>query len=143
MFYSPSTRGFFSPALRDTNMPDDIIEISDELYVHLRDANLSGKVIRLGADGVLEAVNSDESVSSAPTVVTMRQARLALLAAGKLADVSAAISGLPSPHKEAAQIEWEYAATVDRSSDLTSLLASALSLNEAQLDALFVQASSL
>lgn len=76
-----------------------------------------------------------------PRVVTMRQARLALLAAGKLDDVGAAIATLPSPQKEAAQIEWEYAATVERNSALMGLVASALGLDDDALDALFTAAA--
>lgn len=75
--------------------------------------------------------------------VTMRQARLALLAAGRLADVGAAIEALPSPDKDAARIEWDYAATVDRSSPFTQQLAGALDLDDAALDKLFTQAAAL
>lgn len=78
-----------------------------------------------------------------PTSVTMRQARLALLATGALAGVDAFIDALPSPQKEAARIEWEFAATVDRSSDLVVALAAALDLDAAALDALFTQAGAL
>lgn len=78
-----------------------------------------------------------------PAVVTMRQARLALLQAGKLADVDTAIAALPSPAKEAAQIEWEYATEVKRDSALVAQLAPALNLDAAALDALFTQAATL
>lgn len=78
----------------------------------------------------------------APSSVTMRQARLALLNAGKLADVAAAIDALSSPQREVAQIEWEFAATVERSSGLVTLLADSLGLGKADLDALFVYAAS-
>jgi hypothetical protein len=78
-----------------------------------------------------------------PAAVTMRQARLALLGAGKLDDVAAAIAGLPSPQKEAAQIEWEYSTEVKRDSTLVTQLAPALSLDTAALDALFTQAATL
>lgn len=78
-----------------------------------------------------------------PSVVTMRQARLALLGVGKLDDVAAAIAGLPSPQKEAAQIEWEYATEVKRDSALVAQLAPALNLDAAALDALFTQAATL
>lgn len=77
-----------------------------------------------------------------PHSVTMRQARLALLEAGKLAAVNAAIAAMPSPQKEAAQIEWEFAATVDRDSPFLQGLAPALQLDEVQLDALFMLAGS-
>lgn len=78
-----------------------------------------------------------------PSVVSMRQARLALLQAGKLAEVNAAIAALPSPDKEQAQIEWEYATEVERDSALVAQLAPALGLNAAALDALFTTAAAL
>jgi hypothetical protein len=73
----------------------------------------------------------------------MRQARLALLQAGKLAAVDAAIAALPSPAKEAAQIEWEYATEVKRDSQLVTQLAPSLGLDDAALDALFIAAAAL
>lgn len=82
-------------------------------------------------------------VPTVPQSVTMRQARLALLQAGKLADVNDAIVALPSPQREAAQIDWEFAATVDRHSPTVDLLAQALSLNDAALDELFTTAAGL
>jgi hypothetical protein len=73
----------------------------------------------------------------------MRQARLALLGAGLLDDVSAAINALPSPQKEAAQIEWEYSQEVQRHNGFVSQLAPILGLSEAQLDSLFATAKNL
>ena len=78
-----------------------------------------------------------------PPSVTMRQARLALLGAGLLASVGAAIDGLPSPQKEAARIEWEYATEVQRSSGLVPMMGVALGLDDAALDALFIEAAAL
>ena len=78
-----------------------------------------------------------------PPAVTMRQARLALLGAGLLASVDAAIDGLPSPQKEAARIEWEYATEVQRSSGLVPMMGVALGLDDAALDALFIEAAAL
>ena len=78
-----------------------------------------------------------------PQSVTMRQCRLQLLAIGKLADVDAAIAALPEPDKSAAQIEWEYAATVERNAPLIGALGPALGLDDAQLDDLFIEASKL
>lgn len=78
-----------------------------------------------------------------PAKVTMRQARLALLAAGKLAAVSDAINALPSPQKEAAQIEWEYSQEVQRHNGFVSLLAPVLGMNAEALDQLFVTAAEL
>lgn len=78
-----------------------------------------------------------------PSSVSMRQARLALLQAGKLSAVDAAIAALPSPEKEQAQIEWEYATEVKRDSALVAQLAPALGLESAALDALFITAATL
>ena len=78
-----------------------------------------------------------------PSSVTMRQARLALLGAGLLASVDAAIDSLPSPQKEAARIEWEYATEVQRSSGLVPMMGAALGLDDAALDALFIEAEGL
>lgn len=78
-----------------------------------------------------------------PQTVTMRQARLALLGAGLLDSVNAAIAAMPTPERSAAEIEWEYAQTVDRHSPFTQQLAAGLGLTTEQLDALFTQAATL
>jgi hypothetical protein len=76
-----------------------------------------------------------------PAIVTMRQARLELLAAGKLNAVGAAIASLPADQKEVAQIEWDYSATVERGSELVALLGAALGFDAVELDALFTAAA--
>lgn len=78
-----------------------------------------------------------------PQSVEMRQARLALLGAGLLSKVDAAIAALPSPQKEAAQIEWEYSNQVHRDRALVRSLAPALQLTDAQVDALFIAAAQI
>jgi hypothetical protein len=77
------------------------------------------------------------------TVVDMRRARLALLAAGKLGDVDTAIAALPSPHREAVQIEWEYGTRVRRMSPLVINLMPALGIDDAEMDQLFQMAMTL
>lgn len=77
--------------------------------------------------------------TSIPRVVSMRQARLALLANKDLQRIDTIIKGSP----EAVQVEWEYAATVDRDSDLVKGLAIVLGYSETTLDQLFLQASRL
>ena len=78
-----------------------------------------------------------------PPSVTMRQARLALLAAGKLGAVAPTINALPSPDNQRAAIDWETLTTVERSSPLVLALGAALALDSAALDALFVAAEKL
>ena len=86
---------------------------------------------------------ADIPLRNVPDSVTMRQARLALFGAGMLDDIDAAIDSLPSPQKEAARIEWEYATEVQRSSDLVPMMGAALGLDDAALDALFIEAAAL
>lgn len=78
-----------------------------------------------------------------PQAVTMRQARLALLGAGLLANVDAAIATLPSPPKEEVAIEWEYSQTVVRDRPFVAMLGAALGLDDAALDALFIAAGAM
>jgi hypothetical protein len=73
----------------------------------------------------------------------MRQARLALLGAGLLAQVNDAITAMGGTPGEAARIEWEYALSVERDSPLVASLTAALGLTAAQLDALFTTAAGL
>jgi len=102
-------------------------------------------------DGVLgvflqtdwEQMRADEMRSRVPQSVTMRQARLALHAAGLLASVEAAIAGMPEPGKTAAQITWEFAATVDRAFGMVPALAAAMGMTETQIDTLFIEAAKL
>lgn len=78
-----------------------------------------------------------------PVAITMRQARLALLASNLLSQVNNAIAALPSPQKEAAEIEWEYAAEVRRDSPLIASIGPALELTSAQIDNLFITGATL
>ena len=96
----------------------------------------------------LAAGNTPEPADPAPPApvpqsVTMRQARLALLGAGKLAAVESAIDALPEPQKTAARIEWEYSNELHRNRELVQALAPALGLTSEQLDTLFITASAL
>lgn len=75
-----------------------------------------------------------------PTVVSMRQARLALLGAGLLSQVNDSLAGMIGVDGEAARIEWEYATEVRRESSLVAGLSAILGLTEDQLDDLFLAA---
>lgn len=72
-------------------------------------------------------------------VVTMRQARLALLEQGLLATVDGAIAASTD---EELKIEWEYAMDVKRSWTSLIALATALGMTDTQLDDLFTLAAS-
>ena len=82
-------------------------------------------------------------VETVPQEVTMRQARLALLAAGKLAGVEAAIASMPEPQRTAASIEWEYSNALQRNNQFVAQLGAALGIDAAGIDALFIAAAKL
>lgn len=78
-----------------------------------------------------------------PDSITMRQARLCLHKHGLLPGVQPAIDALPEPDKTAAQIEWDYSATVERDRGFVLQVAQALGLSDQQLDELFIEAATL
>lgn len=83
------------------------------------------------------------AVVAVPEVVTMRQARLALLGAGLLAQVNTAVANMPGAEGDAARIEWEYAQEVRRDSPLVTALSAAFGWTSAQLDDLFTEGAKL
>jgi len=92
------------------------------------------------------AILAERAAHAAPRVpraVTMRQARLALLGAGLLANVEAAIDALEEPDRSAARIEWEYSQEVHRHRPFVLVLGAAMGLDSAALDQLFITAEGL
>lgn len=51
MFYQPSTGGFFCTEIHGESIPNDAVEITEELYEHLIE-NQVGKRIVMGDDGL-------------------------------------------------------------------------------------------
>jgi hypothetical protein len=77
-----------------------------------------------------------------PPSVSMRQARLALLQAGKLDGVANVIAAIPDPiQRQAAQISWDFAGDVRRDSPLVALIGSTMGMADAEIDTLFIDAS--
>lgn len=101
----------------------------------------TGQIGWLVVDGVIS--EPPPKPVPVPQSVTMRQARLALHAAGLLSGVDAAIASLSEPAKTAAQIEWEYASAVERNAGLVPAMAAALGMTDAQIDDLFITAATL
>jgi hypothetical protein len=95
------------------------------------------------SDTDVAAYLTEIAAANAITSVTMRQARLALLQTGLLANVTSAISAMPGIEGDTARIIWEFSNTVERDNPLITQIGAALNLTSAQLDDLFNLASTL
>lgn len=120
-----------------------VLRLSDGAMIPSDEGNADWQEYQswLGQGNVPDPVPDPSAV--VPSAVTMRQARLALLAAGKLDVVNAAIADMPGDQGKAARIEWEYSQEVQRHKALVLSLAPVLGLDNAQLDALFIMAAGL
>ncbi len=121
----------------DTN--GSVHAIEDEAFAYLLPAG-SVPITDEEAAAIRQAALAAVSV---PTSVTMRQARLALLSAGLLSNVNAAVAAMPGLEGDAARIEWEFSGSVERNRPLVLSLAGILSLTPQQLDDLFITAATL
>lgn len=76
-----------------------------------------------------------------PQVVTMRQARLALLSIGLLDQIEPAIDEMEEPARTIAKIEWDYSSEVHRDKPFVNSLGEILGLDSVAIDALFTAAA--
>ena len=120
-------------ALIENGRVTNLILGSSPLYVPVTDD------VAIGDEFDGENFSRPAPAATVPSVVTMRQARLALHNAGLLQavnDTVAAAGGV-------AAIEWEYAQEVRRDWPTLLALQGAIGLSDAQIDALFVAAAAL
>jgi hypothetical protein len=126
---------FYAAGFNPT-IPADAIPISDEVWAEWSQASQR----KVWQDGdLVDAPAPASGPLPVPASITARQARLALLQADLLDQVDAAVAAAD----RAAQLEWEYATTIDRGSALVEGLAASVPLTDAQLDALFTAAAAL
>lgn len=137
MKFSKSTGCFYPDEIDYITMPDDVIEVSMSDFSSAM-ARRPDENIQV-SNGRITIVASAALKNTTPAVVTMRQAQLALLAAGLLDKINESIAKAP----RAVQITWSTASTVERTNPLIASLQPALGLTDAQIDALFAQAANL
>jgi hypothetical protein len=92
----------------------------------------------------IDAINDvKDTPAPVPQVISMRQARLALLSAGLLSQVDDAVQTMKNAEGDTARIEWEYSGAVRRDWPLVTSLAVSLGLTDKQIDDLFILAATL
>lgn len=75
-YYSPSTRGFYDPAIHGTNMPEDVVALTDQQHAELLEEQSAGKEIHPNEEGfprAQEKVFTDEELW---TILRARRDRL-------------------------------------------------------------------
>ena len=111
-------------------------------------ATLTARVLELEAersaliaerDALAARVPTAEIVNGVPQEVSAYQARAALLSAGLLDAVEAAVAVADRQ----VRIAWEYATTVRRTSPFIAAMQGALGLDDAAVDALFIAAAAI
>lgn len=75
--YSPSTHGFYTPEIHGANMPADVVEVTDDAWRSLLDAQSAGKCIQWGTGAPVAA---DKVVSLEELTHQVRRQRNRLLA---------------------------------------------------------------
>ena len=88
---------------------------------------------------IAEQHMSEEEKAEVPILVTIRQARMALLAAGLLS----AVNNFVASQSDEIKIYWEYSQELYRYHPVLMSLGSQLGLSDQQIDALFVAAGKL
>ncbi len=119
--------------------PDNTLHVIDPEFAYLLPTGCV-QITEQEAEAIRDA---NKPIQPVPQSVTMRQARLALLQAGKLQAVNNAIASMTGPQGEAARIEWDYSNEVKRDQLLTISLAQSIGMTESEMDALFIEAAKL
>lgn len=139
IFYSKAKHGFYRSDFHD-DLPDDAVEITAALHRELLDGQATGKMIAAGANGWPKLVDPPTPEAVVPTRITRFQARAALLQAGLLADVEAAVAASDNP---LIQLAWADSIEFPRSSPTIAALAETLGLTGSEIDALFVAGAAI
>lgn len=94
------------------------------------------------ATGQMEQAEYTPGPSYVPAEIDRAQLYLALTDA-QISAVQTALAGLPAVKRRIFTIEWQNRASIRRDSQLVKALGTALGLNDAQLDALFIAGAAL
>ena len=124
----------FVPFTDNSMSPNEQQKETDVVYI----TNQDGSVVKTNT--VINLTEEELFKDSVPDVISMRQARLALLGSNLLAAVTTAIT---SGTDEALKIEWEYSTECKRDWQSLITMATALGMTDLQLDELFILGATL
>lgn len=99
-------------------------------------------IVEVIGGATITRMHESPSSDAVVPIVDMRQLKLALLAAGKLAIVEASIDAMDEHARAAAQIEWTSTSAVRRDHPTVALIAAA-GMSESEIDALFAAAAAI
>ncbi|WPB58652.1 hypothetical protein [Xylophilus sp. GOD-11R] len=129
-----------------TAVPGIILRTTDGYFVPVAEGNADYLAYLAWVEEGNEAEPApapEPDEASVPRSVTPSQAREALIDAGLLEQVEAAINAIPGVEGLKARNKWEHATSVDRDWPLLAQVSEALGLSDADLDALFAAAGKL
>ena len=147
MFYSPTTRGFYSAEIHGGTMPEDAVEISEAEYSSLLSGQAAGKQITPGAGGKPALTNPPVPTAAAQlaawrqTAVVSRFQALAALHLKELLDLATAEAAKAGG---IVKLAFDNAQEFRRDSQAIARLAPAIGLTtDEQIDELFRLAATI
>lgn len=122
------------------NANNEIYSYDDDIPKEILDIKIKDLGLVAISDADLATLKASQVVPVVISIVTMRQARLALFQSDILTTITDAIM---NGTDEAMKIEWEYATSVEREWPSLVALAESLNMTSQELDDLFLLASTL
>lgn len=119
----------------------DALGVGETRVIYLEDAAIPPQEVKLGVPQPWKMPEGwwDDMQDAVPARVTSTQGKLTLHAMGKLADVEAALAGLPTDQAVPAGIKWN-APNWYRADPLFDMVGQAVGLSPADIDEAFILA---
>ena len=144
MFFSKLTNGFYLTEINGENIPKDAVEISEDQYLELLEAQSQGMTIGADKKGNPIAIPRPVVAPVDPRTymtATVFQAKAALARLGKYDAVTTLMSNPATPLET--RLAWDNVQIFRRLSPTVLAMGQALQLTDADLDELFTLAATI